>query len=157
MPAATGATVAPRSTPDVAATHLEGEEHIPIAEERLRVGKRMIDRGRVRVRSYVVETPVEEQVILRDETINVERVAVDRPVTDTDRLFQERTVEVTETDEEAIVQKDTVVKEELVVRKDTEQHTETVRDTVRRTEVDIEDGRRAGTAPGTNPKGTRGS
>jgi uncharacterized protein (TIGR02271 family) len=163
MPAATGAV--PQATTATPATRLEGEEHISIAEERLRVGKRVADRGRVRVRSYVVETPVEEQVTLREETINVERRVLDRPVTDSDRLFQERTFEVTETDEEAVVQKDVVVKEELVLRKDVEEHTETIRDTVRRTEVEIEDERHGGTAASTqtsgagrdNPPGTAGS
>ena len=52
---------------------------IPIVEEQLSVGKREVERGGVRVRSYVVETPVEETVRLRDETVNVERRRVDRP------------------------------------------------------------------------------
>jgi hypothetical protein len=50
-----------------------GEEVIPVAEERLRVGKRDVSHGRVRIRSYVVETPVEEQVTLREERVAVER------------------------------------------------------------------------------------
>jgi stress response protein YsnF len=65
--------------------------------------------------------------------------------------FQERTIEVEERDEEAVVSKDARVKEELVVRKDVEERTETVSDTVRRTEVDIEDER------GTQATGTTGS
>jgi stress response protein YsnF len=40
--------------------------------------------------------------------------------------------------EEAVVAKEAIVKEELVVRKDTTQRTETVDDTVRRTEVDVD-------------------
>ena len=57
----------------------DGTEAIPIVEEQLRVGKRQVAGGRVRVRSYVVETPVQEQVTLRDETVRVERRPVDRP------------------------------------------------------------------------------
>src|SRR4029450_5759590 len=88
----------------------QGEEAIPIVEEQLRVSKREVDRGRVRVRSYVVETPVQEQVTLREEHVDVERRAVDRPVTDADHLLQERVVEATETDEEAVLSKEARVK-----------------------------------------------
>ena len=38
-----------------------GEHVIPVVEERLRIGKRDVSHGRVRIRAYVVETPVEEQ------------------------------------------------------------------------------------------------
>jgi hypothetical protein len=72
------------------------EERIPVAEERLNVGKREVNQGRVRVRSYVVETPVQEQVNLRQEHVSVERRPVDRPVTGKENLFQERTIEATE-------------------------------------------------------------
>ena len=120
------------------------EEVIPIAEEELHVSKRDVNRGRVRIHSHVVEKPVAEQVTLRDETVDVER----RPVSAEYRTgslsrdpFQERTVEVDERDEEAVVSKEARVKEELVVRKDVEQRTEPVSDTVRRTEVDVEDQR----------------
>jgi len=132
------------------------DEVIPLVEERLDIGKRSVERGGVRVRSYVVETPVQEQVTLRDETVSVERCPVtqqgldhqnqDRR-TDTwgmapgEPAFQERTIEVTETDEVPVVSKQTRVKEEIVVRKDVEVRVRAVSDTVRRTEVDIEDGR----------------
>jgi len=118
-------------------------ETIPVTEERLNVGKREVGGGRVRVRSYVVEQPVQEQVNLRDERVSVERRPVDRPLTgaDKDNLFQERTIEAEEKSEEAVVSKEARVKEELVVNKDVNQRTETVSDTVRRTEVDVEDER----------------
>jgi len=118
------------------------EEVIPIAEEQVHVGKRAVERGRVRVHSYVVETPVEETVTLRDETVSVERRAVDRPVGDVPAdAFRDRDIEVTETDEQAVVGKEARIVEELVVRKDVATETETVRDTVRRTEVEIDDAR----------------
>jgi len=124
-----------------------GDESIPVVEETLRVGKREVMQGRVRVRSYVVETPVEEQVTLRREHVDVERRAVDRPVTDADRLFEERTIEATETSEEAVISKEARVTEEVVIHKDVDQHTETVRDTLRRTEVEVD--RDADTTSGT--------
>jgi uncharacterized protein (TIGR02271 family) len=131
-------------------------EVIPIAEEQLRVGKRQVNHGRVRIRSYVVETPVNEQVSLREEHVHVERRPVDRALTGSENLFQDRTIEAEERAEQAVVSKEARVKEELVIRKDIEERTETVSDTVRRTEVDVEDerggdARRTGTidpAPG---------
>ena len=118
------------------------EEVIPVVEESLRVGKREVERGSVRVRTRIIETPVEETVSLRDETINVERRAVSRDVADVPAdAFRERTIEVTETDEEAVVAKTARVVEEVVVRKDVTEEAHTIRDTVRRTEVEVEDGR----------------
>jgi uncharacterized protein (TIGR02271 family) len=117
------------------------EEVIQIIEERLRVGKRETAHGRVRIRSYVVETPVQEQVTLHEQRVQVERHPVDRPVGAADDVFRERTIEATETSEEAVVSKEARVKEEVVVRKQAEERTETVRDTVRQTKVEVEDER----------------
>jgi len=118
------------------------QEVIPVAEEELRVSKRDVSHGRVRVRSYVVETPVEQDVSLREERVNVERRPVDRALTGSDEgLFQERTIDLEERAEEAVVAKEARVREELVINKEVDTRTETVSDTVRRTEVDIDDER----------------
>lgn len=130
---------------------------IPLVEERLSVGKREVTHGRVRIRSYVVETPVEEQVRLREEHVHVERRAVDRPATDADRLFEERTLEATETAEEAMVPKEARMREEPTLRKEATERTETVRDTVRRTEVEVEDDRTATGLPGSASPGGAGT
>jgi len=116
-------------------------DKIDVVEEQLRVGKRQAGGGRVRVRvrSYVVETPVQEDVTLRDETVRVERRPVDRPVTGD--AFADHVIEATETREEAVVSKDARVTEEIILDKTTDTRTETVRDTVRRTEVEVEDDR----------------
>jgi stress response protein YsnF len=67
--------------------------------------------------------------------------------------FQERTIDMTTDREEPVIAKEARVKEEIVVRKEGEQRTETVRDTVRRTEVEVEDDRAKSTAtPATPPK-----
>jgi len=123
----------------------ERDEVIPVAEEELHVGKREVNRGRVRINSHVVERPVQEQVTLREEHVHVERRPVEGgmrtgAVGDKD-LFRERTIEMDESSEEAVVSKEARVKEELVVKKDVEQRTETISDTVRSTEVEIEDER----------------
>ena len=111
------------------------------AEEQLRVGKREVGGGRVRVRSYVVERPVEEQVNLRQERVDIERRPVDRPVEPGDAVFQEKEIEASERGEEAVVSKQARVVEEVGIRKDVETRTETVRDTVRKQEVEVEDDR----------------
>jgi uncharacterized protein (TIGR02271 family) len=123
-------------------------ENIPIVEEHINVGKRAVQGGRVRVRSYVVETPVEEQVTLREEHVSVEHRPLDRPVAPGDDAFRERVIEATETREEAVVAKEARVTEEVVVRKEAGERTETVRDTVRRTEVEVEDEAGRTGAPG---------
>jgi uncharacterized protein (TIGR02271 family) len=135
--AATSTSTSQSSAPAPSAR--EGhEEVIPIVEEQVRIGKRDVERGRVRVRSYVVETPVTEQVTLREEHVDVERRTVDRPVADADRMFEDRTIEVTEHSEEAVIGKETRITEELVIRKDAGHRTETVQDTVRHTEVEVD-------------------
>ena len=131
-PVASGIT--PRDTPT---ERSKDEQRMQLAEEELAVGKRAVNRGTTRVRRYVVETPVEEQVNLRSESVSVERrpVTDDRPVTDAN--FTDKVVEMTETDEEAVVAKTARVKEEVVIHKDTDERVETVRDTVRREEAEV--------------------
>ena len=120
------------------------DEAIPVVEENLRVGKRDVNNGSVRVRAYTVETPVREDVSVRDEKVEIERRPVDRPLTDGDRAFTDRTISAEEHHEEAVVSKDARVVEEIGIRKTASDRTETVNDTVRKTEVEIEDERRAG-------------
>jgi uncharacterized protein (TIGR02271 family) len=120
------------------------EEVVPIVEEQVDVGKRAVERGRVRVHTRVVQRPVEQTVGLRDEEVHVERRSANRPVTASEDAFKERTIEAVETDEEAVVEKEARVIEEVVVSKDAVEREETVRDTVRRTEVDVEDTTTAG-------------
>jgi uncharacterized protein (TIGR02271 family) len=128
----------PISTPGV--TGGAEEQVIPLAEEQLQVGKRTVDRGTTTIRRYVVRRPVEESVTLRDETVSVERR---RPVTAGEAgvpagAFEERTVEVHQTAEEPVVNKTAHIAEEVVVRKDVTERTETVRDDLRREQVDVQ-------------------
>jgi len=118
----------------------EGQEaKFDIVEEELHVGKREVEQGGVRVRSYVTETPVREQVSLRQEHVRVDRQPVDRPATEADlNTFKEGVMEVTEHSEEAVVSKQARVVEEVTVGKEVNQRTETVNDTVRRTDVEVE-------------------
>jgi Domain of unknown function (DUF2382) len=70
-------------------------------------------------------------------------------------LLRERVIEIGEMREEAVVSKQAFVREELVVRKDVEERTERIAETLRRTEVDVErlepeaaDGEVGGDPPG---------
>ena len=136
---ATGAALGSFDRRETAGRTAEQEEVIPIVEEQLVVGKRDVSRGGVRVRSYVTETPVHEQIRLRNERVNVERRAVDQPLSaaDTD-AFRERTIDMTATGEEAVVGKTARVVEEVVVSKTAEEHVAEVDDTVRRTDVEVD-------------------
>ena len=124
---------------DYANTNATGEQVIPIVEEQLVVGKREVDRGGARVRSYVTQTPVHEQVRLRDEKINVQRRVVDRTLADADEAFRERTVDMTATGEEAVIGKTARVVEEVVVSKTSGERVEDINETVRRTDVEIDE------------------
>ena len=120
---------------------VEGQEEvtIPVVHEDLTIGTREVERGHVRIDSRVTEQPVEEAVRLREEKVTVERRPVDRPATDADLAAAATEVmEITETAEEPVVTKRARVVEEVVVHKEVTEHTETVRETVRRTDVDVQ-------------------
>ncbi|MDQ3253504.1 MAG: YsnF/AvaK domain-containing protein [Acidobacteriota bacterium] len=118
----------------------QGEVALPVIEEQLQVGKRAVQRGGVRVHSRVTERPVEETVTLREEQVHVERRPVNREVSQADMsAMREGTFDVTTTGEEAVVSKQARVVEEVVIGKDVTQREETVRDTVRRTDVEVEE------------------
>jgi uncharacterized protein (TIGR02271 family) len=157
----TGAAARAGASPVAASTRTEapqerqrpgpGVEHdetaaIPVVEEEVAVGKRAVERGRVRIHTRVAERPVEEAVRLREERVTVERRPADRPATAADlQAGADETIEVTETAEEPVVRRRARVVEEVVVHKEAAEHTETVRDTVRRTDVAVD---REGAVPG---------
>jgi uncharacterized protein (TIGR02271 family) len=129
-----------------------GGEVIGLAEEQLTVGKRLVNRGTTRIRRFVVETPVEEAVTLHSERVSIERRPVAAGTTVTDANFTDQNIEVTETDEEAVVSKAARVKEEVVVNKAATERAETVRDTVRREDVEVtRDGQATETSGATDP------
>ena len=115
------------------------DETIEVIEEDVQIGKRAVESGGVRVTSHVREVPVEEEVRLRQERVEVERRPVNRPATDADfNRLRDETIEVRATQEEAVIAKEARVVEEIHVRKDVEERVEKVHDTVRRTEVEVE-------------------
>jgi uncharacterized protein (TIGR02271 family) len=118
----------------------QGEVALPVIEEQINVGKRVVQRGGVRVHTRMTERPVEETVDLREENVTVNRRPVNREFSDADRAtLNEGDFTVTTRGEEAVVSKEARVVEEVVIGKETTQHQETVRDTVKRTDVEVEE------------------
>jgi uncharacterized protein (TIGR02271 family) len=118
---------------------LDTDRSIPIIEENLQVGKREVTTGGMRLRSRIIERPVEEHLRLREEHVNIERNPVNRPASAADLAnFQEGTIEMTEHAEQAIVNKEARIVEEVRLNKEVTERDEVIRDTVRRTDVDVE-------------------
>jgi uncharacterized protein (TIGR02271 family) len=131
--AATPAAKAVASTPTP-----DSSDVIRLAEEQLNVGKRLVQDGTTRIRRFVTEKPVEASVTLHEEHAQVLRRAIDDPNYIADIDWSDRTIEVIESAEEAVVSKSARVVEEVVVRKEGTDHVQTVRDKVRRQQVDVE-------------------
>lgn len=135
----------PRAAPDFDRKNITSKS-IPIVEEKLVVGKRSAETGKVRIRTHTESEPVSKTVELRDESIDVDRRAVNERVGDKDAnaMFKDKDIELTERGEKAVVGKEARVKEELVVNKETGSHQETVKGDVRHTEVDVDRDRKPG-------------
>lgn len=110
---------------------------IPVVEEELKVGKRTVQRGGVRIYTSITDTPVEESVTLREEHVEVTRRPMDRAAQASDFVTSDTPIEIIETAEEPVISKKSRVVEEVVIDKGATERTETVRDTVRRQDVDV--------------------
>lgn len=129
------------------ATSADSGESLKSIEEELKIGKRTVERGRVRVHRTVSERPVQEEVTLHEEKALIDRRTVDRPATPEEvaAAFQDRDIEIRETTEEAVVSKSARVVEEVTVGKQASDRTEVVHDTVRSTRIEVDNqGARSG-------------
>ncbi len=134
-----GTAAAAIGTSGPTADSLAQGARIPVIQEKIAIGKREVQRGGVRIVQRVSETPVQESVQLREEHVSVERRPVNQPISSADvDALTDQTFELTETSQEAIVSKRARVVEEVVVGKDVTERTETVNDTIRRTDVEVE-------------------
>jgi stress response protein YsnF len=117
----------------------DADQTIERVQENLEVGKREVERGSTRIRSRIVERPIEEHVRLREEHIRIEHQPVNRPASEADlNNLRDQNIELTERAEVPVVNKEARVVEEIRVSKDVEERDETIRDTVRNTEIDID-------------------
>ena len=119
----------------------ERGETVQEIEEQLSVGKRKVTTGGVRVSTSVSERPVQKTVSLREEQVEVERRPADRELRpeEAEAAFAEKTIEMLGTSEEASVRKEARVVGEVSLGKRVEEHKETVKDSVRRSEVEVEE------------------
>ena len=117
------------------------EEAVQVVEEELSVGKRKVASGGVRVTTSVSEQPVKETVRLREEHVGAERRSADRVLSaeEAEAAFEEKTVEMVGTSEKAEVRKEARVVGEVALTKETMERQQTVSDTVRRTDVEVEE------------------
>ncbi|RYY10833.1 MAG: DUF2382 domain-containing protein [Alphaproteobacteria bacterium] len=129
-------TAASKPVAATAPGRTDAGDALQLSEETLAVGKRVVNRGGTRIRRFVVETPVEESVALHSEKVVLER----HPVTDgraPSDSFTDKSIEMTEMAEEAVVSKNARVYEEIGLRKEVNDRVETVRDTVRKEDVEV--------------------
>ena len=126
----------PEGTPDSPGDTTEGDGSVVRSEEELRVGKRDVEAGSVRLRKWVETEPVQMDVELRRETARVTREPIEQPVSGAE-IGDER-IEMQLSAEEAVVQKQAVAKERIGLQKDVETEREVVSDQVRKERVDVE-------------------
>jgi hypothetical protein len=98
----------------------------------------MVQEGKTRIRRFVTEKPVEAKLSLHEEHAKVVRRAITDPKFVQDIDWSDRTIEVTETDELAVVSKSAHIAEEVVLSKEGSHREETIRATVRRQQVEVE-------------------
>jgi hypothetical protein len=135
--ARSGAATVAEPRPTGTGSRGEREQVIPVVKEELSVGKRASERH-YRVKTYVIERPVQEQVMLRDERVEIEHRPVSGAAARSSSMPQQREIDVVERHEEPVVEKRGRTTEEVVVRKEVTERPETVRGTVRETKVDVD-------------------
>jgi stress response protein YsnF len=114
-------------------------ERIPIVEERAIVEKRAVEGGRVRVHSHVEERQEVLRETLSHEEVTVERVAIDREVSETPAIREENGVTIVPVVEEIlVVERRLRLKEELHIRKVQRTEDVEVPVTVRSTRATVE-------------------
>jgi len=133
VPLAEAQTVA--VSPKLAAAH---PEILSLAEEQLEIGKQMIETGRTRVRRFVTAHDVSHDVTLHREHAEVLRKAISDPAYIGEIDWADRTIEAIETAEQAVVNKTARIVEEVALRMIGSDKVETIRDKLRRHNLEIE-------------------
>lgn len=119
-------------------TDLGKQQVMRLAEEHLDVGKRLVEQGTTRIRRFITQQPVEQKISLHEEHAEVVRRAIADPNYVRDIDWSDETVEIRETAEEPMVSKTARVAEEIVIGKTGSDHVETIRDTVRKQQAQVE-------------------
>ena len=115
------------------------EQRIPVIEERARLDKRSVERGVVKISTSVAEHQEILSGTLHREDVEIERIAVNRPIESMPEIRQEDDVIVIPVVEErAVVTKQLVLVEEWRVHRRTERRTVDIPVTLQSTEVSVE-------------------
>lgn len=114
----------------------QSQQVIGYGEEVLNVSTRRIPGQVTRVRRVVTHRPVEQDVQLRDEMVVVERRPANGKITGEDALA-ERDYEMQDTTEIPVVSKEFHPLGEMVLRKNVNERTEHIKDTIARSEVKV--------------------
>lgn len=113
-------------------------ESFAVIEEEVTVGVLDAEGKAVRVRAFVTEHPVEQTVELREEHLEVKREAADEPIAPEPSTFTEEEFVVTATTEVPVVEKQARVVDRVNIEKKAETRTETIEETERRRDVEVE-------------------
>jgi uncharacterized protein (TIGR02271 family) len=116
---------------------------VPLSEEDVKVGKRTVGAGEVKLHKTVTTEQVNVPVELKHEDIFVERVAAHEVESSGTEPFREQRIKVPLNREEPVVEKETRVTGGVRVRKTQGVKQETIRENVRREDVDVDESGKA--------------
>ena len=111
---------------------------MPLSEEEVKVGKRTVGAGEVKLHKTVTTEQVNVPVELKREDIVVERVAA-HEVEAGKGAFQEEVIKVPLSREEPVVEKEVHVTGGVRVRKTEGVDKETIQETIRREDLDVDE------------------
>ena len=110
---------------------------VPLTEEELKVGKRTVSAGQVRLRKIVRTEVVNQPVEVRREDVVVERIPASEVRGGTASDFKEETIDVPLSREEAVVSKEAHVTGAVRLNKTSTAETQNVSETVRKEDVEV--------------------
>ncbi len=144
VPYTTEGSTTAKGAPEPSSGTAKGGDAMTRSEEELRVGTAKQERGRARLRKYVMTEQVQKTVPVRREEVRVER----EPITDENMdeamagpEISEAEHEVVLHEEEAVVEKRTVPKERVRLSKDTHEEEREVSEEIRKERIDVDDDR----------------
>ena len=129
----------PEEEPSVSGGRQTGDIEVPLSKEEVRIGKREVSAGDIKVRRKVETEQVSVPVELKREEAVVERVSPSETRSTGKQPFQEERIEVPLKREEPVVEKESRVTGGVRIRKTEGVEEQTVQENVRREAVDIDE------------------
>lgn len=136
MAAASTAAASTTAPPSSSVVEGEGEVRMTLSDEEMRVAKRMVESGEVRVRKHVESEQVREVVTVLREDVDVERRPLP-PGAGLEPRVEGDIIYVPIVEEELVVTKRLVAHEELVIRKRQVEHQQVIEETLRHETVEV--------------------